>query len=40
MFWDDWKQSSLYVADKDHGVGIETIATKLYYLMELKVSSS
>ena len=38
MFWDDWKQNSFYVADKDHGIGIETIGTKLFGLMDLKVN--
>ncbi|XP_012150619.1 sortilin-related receptor isoform X2 [Megachile rotundata] len=37
MYWDDWKQSKIFVADKDHGVGITTIIGQLPGLMDLKV---
>lgn len=37
MYWDDWKQSMIFVADKDHGVGITTILGHLPGLMDLKV---
>uniref|UniRef100_A0A1B6DW73 Sortilin-related receptor n=1 Tax=Clastoptera arizonana TaxID=38151 RepID=A0A1B6DW73_9HEMI len=37
MYWDDWKRNSIFMADKDHGVGVETIASDLVGLMDLKV---
>ncbi|XP_034183961.1 sortilin-related receptor [Osmia lignaria lignaria] len=37
MYWDDWKQSMIFVADKDHGLGISTIIGQLPGLMDLKV---
>lgn len=37
MYWDDWKQNGVYVADKDHGIGIQNIANNLPGLMDLKV---
>lgn len=37
MYWDDWKQSMIFVADKDHGLGITTIVGHLTGLMDLKV---
>ncbi|KAG7199404.1 hypothetical protein KM043_014034 [Ampulex compressa] len=37
MYWDDWKQSMIFVADKDHGVGITTIIGHMPGLMDLKV---
>ena len=38
MYWDDWKQNGVYVADKDHGIGIQNIANDLPGLMVLKAS--
>ncbi|XP_014221695.1 sortilin-related receptor-like [Trichogramma pretiosum] len=37
MYWDDWKQSMIFVGDKDHGFGISTIIGQLTGLMDLKV---
>lgn len=37
MYWDDWKENSVFSADKDHGVAISTLATNLAGLMDLKV---
>ncbi|XP_046815781.1 sortilin-related receptor-like isoform X1 [Vespa crabro] len=37
MYWDDWKQSMIFVADKDHGVGISTVIGQMTGLMDLKV---
>ncbi|CAK9806758.1 Sortilin-related receptor [Anthophora plagiata] len=37
MYWDDWKESMIFVADKDHGLGISTIIGQLPGLMDLKV---
>lgn len=37
MYWDDWKQSMIFVADKDHGFGVSTIIGQLAGLMDLKV---
>lgn len=37
MYWDDWKQSMIFVANKDHGVGIATIIGQLAGLMDLKI---
>ncbi|XP_031838991.2 sortilin-related receptor [Nomia melanderi] len=37
MYWDDWKQSMIFVADKDHGLGIYAIIGELTGLMDLKV---
>lgn len=38
MYWDDWKQSMIFVADKDHGAGINTIVTsQIAGLMDLKL---
>jgi len=38
LYWDDWKQTSVFLADKDHGVGIVRIQSGLQGLMDLKVS--
>lgn len=38
LYWDDWKQNSVFLADKDHGVGIVRIQSGLQGLMDLKVS--
>ncbi|KAL6422754.1 hypothetical protein ACFW04_010753 [Cataglyphis niger] len=38
MYWDDWKQSMIFVANKDHGVGINTIiGFQIVGLMDLKI---
>ena len=37
MYWDDWRANAIYVADKDHGLGTEMIASGLPGLMDLKV---
>lgn len=37
MYWDDWKESMIFVADKDHGLGISPIMGELSGLMDLKV---
>ncbi|KAJ8687024.1 hypothetical protein QAD02_022818 [Eretmocerus hayati] len=37
MYWDDWKQSMIFVADKDRGLGVQKIYGQLAGLMDLKV---
>lgn len=37
IYWDDWKQNAIFMSDKDHGVKIQTIASNLPGLMDLKV---
>ncbi|XP_053974316.1 sortilin-related receptor-like [Hylaeus volcanicus] len=37
MYWDDWKQSMIFVADKNQGLGINIIIGQLSGLMDLKV---
>ncbi|XP_046384462.1 sortilin-related receptor-like isoform X2 [Ischnura elegans] len=37
MYWDDWRQNAIYMADKDLGIGITAIAEKLPGLMDLKI---
>jgi len=37
VYWDDWKQNAIFMADKDHGSGIQTISRKLVNLKDLKV---
>ena len=37
MYWDDWKQLTIFVANKDHGERITTIHGQLAGLMDLKV---
>lgn len=37
MYWDDWKQSKIFLADKEHGAGITTKLQTLTGLMDLKV---
>ncbi|XP_071441297.1 sortilin-related receptor-like isoform X2 [Hetaerina americana] len=37
MYWDDWRQNAIYMADKDLGVGITAIAEQLPGLMDLKI---
>lgn len=38
LYWDDWKQTAVFLADKDYGVGIVKIQSGLQGLMDLKVS--
>lgn len=40
MYWDDWKQNAIFMADKDHGVAIQKITESMLGLMELKVNYS
>ncbi|XP_058808716.1 sortilin-related receptor-like [Phymastichus coffea] len=37
MYWDDWKQSMIFYADKDHGAGVTSTNGQLAGLMDLKV---
>lgn len=37
MYWDDWKQNAIFMADKDHGVAIQKITDSMIGLMEIKV---
>lgn len=37
MYWDDWKMHSVFSADKDHGIMIETLAENMPSLMDLKI---
>ncbi|XP_022913328.2 sortilin-related receptor-like isoform X1 [Onthophagus taurus] len=37
MYWDDWKRNSIFSADKDHGIGIDTLANEIHGLMEMKI---
>lgn len=39
IYWDDWKQNSIFMSDKDHGAKIQTVASHLPGLMDLKVFS-
>jgi hypothetical protein len=39
MYWDDWKKNSVFMADKDHGVGITSLVSDLSALMDLKVGN-
>lgn len=38
MYWDDWRSNAIFSADKDHGTGIQVVASALPGLMDLKVS--
>lgn len=38
MYWDDWKQLMIFIADKDHGLGISSITGQFAGLMDLKVT--
>jgi hypothetical protein len=40
LYWDDWKQTAVFSADKDLGVGIIRIQSGLQGLMDLKVCKS
>lgn len=37
MYWDDWKEKSIFVADKDSGMNVMTINDSFVGLMDLKV---
>jgi sortilin-related receptor len=37
MYWSDWKMSSVFSADKDHGIMIRTVAEDMLNLMDLKI---
>ncbi|XP_046384175.1 sortilin-related receptor-like isoform X2 [Ischnura elegans] len=37
LYWDDWDQNAIYMADKDLGIGITAIAENLTTLMDLKI---
>lgn len=37
MYWDDWKEKSIFIADKDSGMNIITINDSFSGLMDLKV---
>jgi len=37
LYWDDWKQTAVFLADKDLGLGIVRIQSGLQGLMDLKV---
>lgn len=39
LYWDDWKNNAIFVADKDHGVAVQNITGTLLGLMEIKVST-
>lgn len=39
MYWDDWKQNAIFMADKDHGLAIQKITEPMIGLMEIKVCS-
>lgn len=40
MYWDDWNKKSIFMADKDTGVGLTTILTDMANAMDLKVFGS
>lgn len=38
MYWDDWKQSMIFVANKDHGIGVNmVVGFQIAGLMDLKI---
>lgn len=37
MYWSDWKMSSVFSADKDHGIMIRTVAEEMVNLMDIKL---
>uniref|UniRef100_A0A182RW24 Sortilin-related receptor n=1 Tax=Anopheles funestus TaxID=62324 RepID=A0A182RW24_ANOFN len=37
MYWDDWKQNSVFSADKDHGIMAKLVADSMANLMDMKV---
>ena len=38
MYWDDWNALGIFMADKNHGTGLSTIASLLPGVMDLKAS--
>ncbi|CAB3366798.1 Hypothetical predicted protein [Cloeon dipterum] len=40
MYWTDWKKNAIFEADKDHGVGVTTLAAGLSNVMDLKAYSA
>lgn len=39
MYWDDWNAQGIFMADKNRGTGLTTIASRMPGVMDLKVSS-
>jgi hypothetical protein len=37
MYWDDWNAQGIFMADKNRGTGLMTIASRLPGVMDLKV---
>lgn len=37
MYWDDWNAQGIFMADKNRGTGLSTIASRLPGVMDLKV---
>ncbi|KAK6642297.1 hypothetical protein RUM44_014020 [Polyplax serrata] len=37
VYWDDWKQSNIFYADKDHGISVHPVLEKIFGPMDLKV---
>lgn len=37
MYWDDWKMNSVFVADKDSGIMVQTVINNMNNLMDMKV---
>ncbi len=37
MYWDDWNAQGIFMADKNRGTGLLTIASRLPGVMDLKV---
>lgn len=40
MYWDDWRANTIFVADKDHGLAANVVASQLPGLMDLKVKQN
>lgn len=39
MYWDDWNAQGIFMADKNRGTGLTTIASRLPGVMDLKVNN-
>lgn len=39
MYWDDWTEDSIFMADKDKGTGIQPFAVLYPGLMDVKVGN-
>ena len=37
MYWDDWNAQGIFMADKNRGTGLTTIASRMPGVMDLKV---